>query len=388
MSERRRRYSEEQLDDLRRRVPVAEIAEKYVKLHRSAGKLVGPCPICSKRSDARDDTRFAVKQDGEGWGCASCGDGGDVIALVMRITDKPFREAVEWLGGARELAPEEAERLERDREKRRLEHERQDNEYRARERRICWNVWDNAAPLIGSTAEAYLKQLRKLAKLPPRAQIRCVEDMPYWVSDDRDHAEIIHRGPAMVAAIVGPDFRFAGVHLTYIDLSKAKGKAELRDPRDGKPLKAKKTRGSAGGGHLILTNPVDPERLIGGEGIETTAAVWLAHEMCGRDNSRTAYWPFISMGNMAGKAKKSVTHPTLRGDKGRPRRVQGPEPDMDSVAVPIPESVTELVLLGDSDSDPFITQCAMARAGARYAKAGRKVRVAWAPPEHDFADLL
>src|SRR5262249_23169901 len=104
------RFTEEQLDDLRRRVPVVDIAKDYVKLKKAGRKLVGPCPICSK-GNTKGDKRFAVKESGENWGCAACGDGGDVIALVMRITGKPFLDAIEWLGGTRELSAEERERL-------------------------------------------------------------------------------------------------------------------------------------------------------------------------------------------------------------------------------------------------------------------------------------
>jgi hypothetical protein len=36
--------------------------------------------------------------------------------------------------------------------------------------------------------------------------------------------------------------------------------------------------------------------------------------------------------------------------------------------IEIPDSVTEIFLLGDGDSDRFGTECPLARAAARYAK--------------------
>ncbi|HEY1309887.1 MAG TPA: toprim domain-containing protein, partial [Pseudolabrys sp.] len=56
-------------------------------------------------------------------------------------------------------------------------------------------------------------------------------------------------------------------------------------------------------------------------------------------------------------------------------------------AIAIPESVTDLVLLGDGDSDPFTTMTTMRRAEARYARPGLHIRVAMAPAGQDFNDV-
>jgi hypothetical protein len=63
-------------------------------------------------------------------------------------------------------------------------------------------------------------------------------------------------------------------------------------------------------------------------------------------------------------------------------------PDFDKPGIAIPDSVTELVLLGDTTSDAFTTQLAMCRAAARYARPGPTVRVAWAPAGADFRRSL
>ncbi|MEX0841607.1 MAG: DNA primase, partial [Xanthobacteraceae bacterium] len=78
---------------------------------------------------------------------------------------------------------------------------------------------------------------------------------------------------------------------------------------------------------------------------------------------------------------------TLKDAAGRPRRVPGPDPDMCAPAMPVPESVTDLALLADGDSDPFTTRCAIARAIKRHAREGRTVRGVWAPDGKDFDDL-
>ena len=84
----------------------------------------------------------------------------------------------------------------------------------------------------------------------------------------------------MVAAIVGPDRKFMGVHRTWLDprlsagdLPKgASGKAVIIGP-DGETLSPKKMRGLKRGGAIRLNEPRDDCRrtiLLIGEGIETT----------------------------------------------------------------------------------------------------------------------
>ena len=58
------------------------------------------------------------------------------------------------------------------------------------------------------------------------------------------------------------------------------------------------------------------------------------------------------------------------------------------VALSIPDSVEELILLGDGDSEQLLTECAMERAARRYAKDGRTIRIAFAPSGLDFNDVL
>jgi len=63
-------------------------------------------------------------------------------------------------------------------------------------------------------------------------------------------------------------------------------------------------------------------------------------------------------------------------------------PDPDDIGLSIPDSVEELILLGDGDSEPLLTECAMERAARRYAKLGRSIRIAFAPAGRDFNDVL
>jgi hypothetical protein len=150
-------------------------------------------------------------------------------------------------------------------------------------------------------------------------------------------------------------------------------------------------RGSKRGGHIELV-PALPgkeiRQLILGEGVETVLSVWHALVACGIDVRFTAFWSGIDLGNLAGKAKDKVTHPTLKTPQGRAVQVPGFEPDLSEPAIVIPDTVIDLVLLMDGDSEFLLTACAMHRATRRYAAPGRTVRTAEADHGEDFNSML
>jgi hypothetical protein len=378
-----RRFSQVALDNVRARNPVNEVAGRWVLLRRHGRGFIGPCPIHSPDPQARDSTSFECT-DAETWVCATCQDGGDVFRLVEQVLNLDFVAAVEWLGGAREADPEQERRIDEERARRRAERERQAALYRDQERCRTFEIWRRGLPVKGTPVAAYLA-LRGL-EAPPRSWLRAALDMPLYASGGKD-AAILHRGPCMLAAIVGPAGRFAGVHFTWIDLDQPNGKAAVTDPEMGHRVSAKKMRGSVKGGHIELVPEPLPSHLVLGEGIETVLSVWVALMSAGRDLDGWAFWSGLDLGNIGGLALEKVAAPG-RDVRGRIRYVPGPEPDLSEPGIAIPDSVDELVLLGDSDSDPFLTRCAIARAGKRYARLGRQVRVAWAPNGADFNDVL
>jgi hypothetical protein len=188
----------------------------------------------------------------------------------------------------------------------------------------------------------------------------------------------------MLAAIVR-DGRFAGVHFTYITADGQK--ARILHPA-GEVMSAKKVRGFKQGGAIELVRGEQPRRLIVGEGIETVLSVWQALARIGRVLSRTAFWSSVDLGNLGGAALESLPHPVLKSARGGPRIVPGPVPDLEAPAIAVPDSVEDLVLLGDGDSDRFLTECSLKRAARRYARGGRTVRIAWADEGRDFNDML
>jgi hypothetical protein len=376
---------------------VAQSNKVGAKLRKRGAEWIGPCPTCAGKD------RFAVRPSKQVFNCRGA-SGGNVISMVMHACRVDFMAACEIITGepppkGDSAITEETRRKAEELKAKAVEKQRRrdldENLYRERERKTVFDIWDNAHPLEGSSGAEYLA-LRGLSfpsTLPGRSErLKCVESMPYWLDKDT----IAHRGPALLAPIIDAARIFRGLHLTYLDPVQPKGKIALQDPREraGVLLDAKKSRGSKQGNYVALIGPPDPERLVLGEGNEKLIAVHMAIEATASSSTtmvleRTAFWSAADLGNLAGKAIGSVAHPTLKHAKsGRPQKVAGPVPDLEAPAIVVPDSVTDLVLLGDTTSDPFTTRLALARASARYARPGRTVRVAWAPQGEDFDDPL
>jgi len=175
---------------------------------------------------------------------------------------------------------------------------------------------------------------------------------------------------------------FRALHITWLDLGRDKGRALILDPETNEELPSKKMRGSKLGTFIPLSRGRDPKRLRSGEGIETTLTL--------RDALRdgATYQAAADLGNLAGRATESVPHSTLKMKDGkRSLRIPGPQPDLESPAMPVADEADEILWGADGDSDPETTAFAMTRAVARHARPGRVQRVLWAPAGKDWNDL-
>jgi hypothetical protein len=397
------RFSPHDLDDIKSRNPLADVAGGYIKLRRAGGRLVGPCPICGGKTSSQ---RFEILDNGESWVCAVCPDGGDVIRMVQLVEGCDFLGAIERLGGRIAVDPDQAKKLFEERERKRLAREKTSAEYREAERKRLYRTWKSALPVTGTKVERYLAG-RGLQLPPSCIGLRYLPSAPYWHGETIDSRgnkspRQIHSGPAMLGAFIRPDGKFGGLHMTWLRDDDFSGqqvgqenrhgnvtKAEIIDPADGEVLNSKKMRGSKTGAYISIATTEDPpRRLVIGEGIETVLAVWTAHQLAGRDVSDMAFWAAGDLGNLAGRATKTIPHPTLKRPNGRAMTVPDRYPDPDDKGLAIPDSVDELILLGDGDSEPLLTECAMERAARRYAKDGRTIRIAFAPAGKDFNDVL
>ncbi len=380
--------------DKARAIDVMALAQRYGFSGPERGEMgesVGPCPGCGGRD------RFSVNRKSNLWRCRQGGGdpiGGDAVALVRHVENCSFPRAVEiLLGDLADLKPRETSTAAR----------ADDNEFREKERRRAYQLWREGCPFPDDGYVAGYLAARGLCPADarqPGAWCRQHDDFPFWqpyqdgpAMDGRKARtkwRIIHRGPAMLWPITAPDGHFMGLHATWIDPSGENGKAEIFDPDTGEQLPAKKVRGSKKGGRIVLRDVMRSQPDAGvGEGIETVLS-WARL----RDFPCSLY-SAVDLGNLAGRAARTIAHPTLkiprRDGRQIPQRVPGPEPhpDDDPAKLFAPHPGTErLILLGDGDSDPIATKAAMQRAQARFEPTGIETSIDWAPSPHDFNSLL
>lgn len=374
--------------------------------HVGTSERGGPCPGCGGKN------RFSVDHGKNVFSCRFSGAGGDAIDLVRHCRDASFVEAVEMLTGERAVPAAPA----------REENEDKSAAWREKARERAWKIWREANP-AGRLVRRYLEARGIPFPTWRLVAVREHVDLPYWHwSESHREFRVIHRGPAMVAAITGPasaDYptgRFMGVHRTWIGRD---GKAEIADPETGELVDAKKVEGSQKGGRVVLRNAARPlERssteaggdhglayaapfsmageapaapvLATGEGIETVLSWDVLHP----EHDGAELWSGLNIGNIAGRALESVPHPALtRTDTlGRVRRVKVPGPDFDPADTDClaiaPGQFSRAILLGDGDSDAFTTTAAMTRATRRLATEAMPVDVDWAPPGMDWNNVL
>ncbi|MBY6239830.1 CHC2 zinc finger domain-containing protein [Methylosinus sp. Sm6] len=380
------RLSDAQIADVKARVDLGALARELgAGLRKSGRKLVGSCPVCG---GGRSAQRFEVA--GESWVCAVCQDGGDAIRLLQRATGCDFRAAVERLGGAREMSDAERAELEQRARERSEKREREAQRYRAREIAAVRRLWEGAARAPFEVVAAYLQWRRCLA--PASAMLRFAPELCFFHGQAPDERgpmapRVVHRGPAMLAAIVDNAGDFCGLHMTFLAPGGA-GKAEIFDPETGEALIAKKCRGAVKGGHIVLRAVAAPRRLFIGEGIETVLSVATALKATRRLRGDDAFWSSVDLGNLGGAAAEAIDHPFLKHANGHRQRLPGPEPDRSARAIELPDSVEELVLLGDGDSERVLTETTLERARRRYERPGRVIRIACAPEGRDFNNVL
>jgi hypothetical protein len=388
---RSQKLTDDEIEEIKARNPIADVAGGYTKLRRVGGKLLGACPMCGGRANSG---RFEVFEKDSSWGCYVCVAGGDVISLVEKAENVDFRTAIERLGGRREIDAAAAKKLFEAREKKRLDREKTAARYREAERKRLHLTWKRSVAVVhGTPVERYLNG-RGLQLPSVCPGLRYLPSAPYWhgeTIDSQGHKSpvMIHSGPAMLAAFIRSDGTFGGLHTTWLDGGAPPVKIELVDPASGEVLNSKKMRGSKTGAHIAVSALIEaPRRLVVGEGIETVLAVWTSFHSAGRALEDTAFWAAGDLGNMAGRSARTVPHPTLKRPNGRAISVPNDQPDPDDPGLSIPDSVDELVLLGDGDSEPVLTRFAMIRAARRYARPGRTIRIAFAPAGRDFNDVL
>lgn len=421
------RIPDARLDEARRTDCLALAGRLGVRLKTIAtGEHAGPCPHCGGRD------RFSVNTDKNVWNCRGCGEGGDAIALWRHCTGDSLADTVKALtgwngdddvsrsspaaspsagglpakgpdgqsaslddGSSCASRPADAQRAlaantpKRDRASAPMRGRSPaegdaagDNPYRRKAQARAYRLWGEGAP-AGDLIRGYFD--RRGIPFPKwrLKTIRQMDRLAYW-----HDGEVIHSGPAMLAAITGADGKFIGVHRTWLDATQPGGKAVIADPKTGEVLASKKVLGSQRGGAIVLRGADFAEgwSCVLGEGIETVLS-WDALHGAGE-----ALWCGVNLDNIAGKAEGRIAHPTRKIETKRgPRvaRVPSDVPDMgDDRCLVLPAQLETLILLGDGDSDPFTTRAAIRRAKARHGHGGRTVLTEFAPDGEDWNDVL
>jgi hypothetical protein len=155
-------------------------------------------------------------------------------------------------------------------------------------------IWGESVPVSGDDPVACYLVARGIDVLSVahRGALRLHPSLPYWFTGDRD-PRVVHRGPAMVAAITGQDDALAGVHVTWLAESGA-GKAHIEVA--GERQHVRKMIGVPMGGHVRFGPAC--RHLIVGEGIESTLSVLLA--------LGGSAWAALSLANLRASVPETV----------------------------------------------------------------------------------
>lgn len=155
-------------------------------------------------------------------------------------------------------------------------------------------LWDEAQPIVGTVAEAYLRDARRIScPLPPTLRFHGA----CW------HGPTARRYPAMVAAVQGAGL--PAVHRTWLRPD-GSGKADI-DP-------AKAMLGATAGGAVRLADGLG--RLVVVEGIESGLSL-----LCGLLDGPTTLWAGLSTSGLRGlRLPTQAGRLTIACDGDRPGR--------------------------------------------------------------------
>ncbi len=85
-------FREGEIEELKTRADIQSIISGYVNLKRAGKNYTGLCPFHKEKTPS-----FSVDSQKQRYHCFGCGEGGDVIAFIMKIENLDFVEASEFL---------------------------------------------------------------------------------------------------------------------------------------------------------------------------------------------------------------------------------------------------------------------------------------------------
>ncbi len=239
------------------KTPLLEAAQKCGAVLKRGGKEhTGPCPACGGTD------RFSVNPVKQKWNCRGAGGGADAIGVVMHCMSVDFKAACEILTGEEPPSgegswDENAQRKAEERKKSAAEKAEREAEEQAQQEadstEFAQKLWDQAKPIEGTPAEAYL-----LNRGLPRMQ---------WPDCLRFHPGLKYPGsgklPALVCRVDDTMGDLTGIWRIFITTEGQKAPVE----------NAKLGLGPVAGGAVRLAEDADGEIAIA-EGVETALAVY------------------------------------------------------------------------------------------------------------------
>jgi hypothetical protein len=376
-------------DELRRRVDIFAVIGREAKITRKGRNGVARCPFHNEKSPS-----FHVYGGRDAhYHCFGCGAHGDSITFGMHLHGWEFRESLRSLadqGGMLDRFEEiVGMRTPHPAQRKRLAPARDWEAERAREakRRADFMVglalqwWRRGVPAVDTLVQIYLQHRIPGYNTPPPSLRFCPAVPETFDPKDPQHKVT---WPAMLAGVQGPDRKVRGLHITYL-AHNGLGKAPIET--------TKRMLGVCWGGAVRLSPLMFGKPIVLGEGIETVETVHMR-----RGFGSATYWATLSLGNLAGAGEpeppqRPRAHPSKRRVNQNTGEDLGPVwlptvyPDPNRPGIIIPDAIDEVMILGDGDSDPWITRALVRRATRRFQAQGKRVRQAWAKPGSDFNDM-
>ncbi|HOU56883.1 MAG TPA: DNA primase [Smithellaceae bacterium] len=86
------RFDDSKIEEIKSRADIVELASEYLTLKKAGRNYLGLCPFHQEKTPS-----FTVNREKQIFYCFGCGEGGNVITLLMKIANKSFPEAVKYL---------------------------------------------------------------------------------------------------------------------------------------------------------------------------------------------------------------------------------------------------------------------------------------------------